>query len=492
MSDSAPRGPDEIPFLPGGRGIGPSLQILRDRMSFLKMFAQGAPLARVQVFDRKLVVVTGATEVQQLLLDNQAHLVKADVQRFSTYPLLGEGLLNSSGDLWRSERRCMASLFTPAQIAVYGTSMLACIQRETATWRDGETMDIAHAMTRLTMSIAGKTLFDADTFSESDAIGAALARAIRSFGDQLDSPSVAVYYNIRNLLLRLSSSLPAPLADPCRRAADRLQEPLLLFGRESREIRQALAVLDRYVADLIAKRRATPRSEAPQDLLTRLLFAQDQDPRRTDKLVRDEMLNLFVAGHETTAVALAWSLYLLARHPEIYRRAQAEADALPEGPEIPRVTDLPQLGLLSRVFKETLRIYPPLPVYTRATTADIVLGGYRVPRDTMLLLAPFGTHRRSELWQDPERFDPDRFLPEAEAARPRYAYIPFSAGPRICIGNHFALMEAPLVLASILRSFDLTLQDRTVVEMAVDTALRPRGGVTMRVTRRRREGQARA
>lgn len=491
MSDSAPRSHDEIPFLPGGRGLSASVQLGRDRMALLKRFAQGAPLARVQLFDRKVLVVTGAAEVQQLLLDNQAHVIKGDVQRFSTYPLLGEGLLNSSGDLWRSERRCMASLFTPAQIAEYGASMLACTRRKIAGWRDGETLDVARAMTRLTMSIAGKTLFDADTFSEADAIGAALATAIRSFGDQSGSPTVVIYTNLRNLLLRLSSSLPGPLADPCRRAADRLQQPLMLFGRKSRELREALALLDRYVADLIQKRRTAPRDEAPPDLLTRLLFSQDQDPRRTDKLVRDEILNLFVAGHETTAVALAWSLYLLARHPDIYRRAQAEADALPDGAEIPRVSDLPQLGLCSRVFKEALRIYPPLPLYTRETIADMVLGGYRVPRSSILLLSPYATHRRGELWDDPERFDPDRFLPAAEAARPRYAYIPFSAGPRICIGNHFALMEGPLVLATLLRSFDLALHGRTVVEMEVDSALRPQGGLPMRVTRRQRAAQAR-
>lgn len=481
MTDISPRKFDEIPLLPGGNGIGPTLRFRRDRVSFLSRLADGAPLCRLHLLDRKIALVTGAAEVQELLVDNYAHLAKSGVQRFSTYPLLGEGLLNSSGSLWRQQRKCMASLFTPAQIAVYGDSMLACIRREMAAWRDGEVLDIASATTRLTMSIAGKTLFDADTFSETDAIGAALATAIRFFGSQSGSPLTLLYIAARTSLLRVAPHLPKALAESCRAAAARLEGPLLLFGSRAKQLRQSLSFLDRYVAELIAKRRAAPLDEAPPDLLTQLLAAQDSDEQMTDKQVRDEILNLFVAGHETTAVSLAWSLYLLVRHPESYRRAQAEADALPGEPG---VAELPRLGYIQRVFKEALRLYSPLPIYTREAIADIVIGGCLIPRGTPIMLSPYATHRRKELWPDAERFAPDRFLPEAEAARPRYAYIPFSAGPRICIGSHFALMEGTLVLATLLQHFDFTLYGRTEILPQVDSALRPKDGVPMRVRRR--------
>jgi cytochrome P450 len=203
----------------------------------------------------------------------------------------------------------------------------------------------------------------------------------------------------------------------------------------------------------------------------------------SDLQVRDEVVTLFIAGHETTATALAWSLYLLGKHPEAYGRARAEARSLPGAPTA-RVThaDLPALGYCLRVFKESMRLYPPIYFFGRQATADVTIGGYDLPRNTVVLISSYALHHRAAIWPDPERFDPSRFEPAAEEGRHRQAYLPFSAGPRTCIGNLFALMEGPIVLATILRHVDLELTSQAVIEPEAYATLRPSGGVSMRVT----------
>jgi cytochrome P450 len=192
------------------------------------------------------------------------------------------------------------------------------------------------------------------------------------------------------------------------------------------------------------------------------------------------VVTLFVAGHETTATALAWSLYLLAHHPEAHARARAEARSLGGRPAT--LADLPALGFCQRVFKEAMRLYPPVYLAARQTIADVSLGGYDLPRGTVCLISPFALHRRPELWPDPDRFDPSRFEPAAEEARHRQAYLPFGAGPRTCIGIHFALMEGPIVLATLLERVELALATTATVEPHPSATLRPLGGVPMRVT----------
>jgi cytochrome P450 len=478
MTTTQPLPYDEIPMLPDGLGLGPTLLFRRDRYAFMMKLSTGAPLCRVQLFDRKVALVTGALEIQQLLVENAGSLAKSAVQKLVGYPVLGDGLLGSSGELWRKQRKLMAPIFTPAQIAGYGTDMMQCAAREMATYVDGSLLDVTQSMTRLTMSVAGKTLFGADTCSEADEIGRALAVAIRLFGKLSGSPLSFLQVAVKDGLSRLSQHLPDALASFVDKGVQQLESPIL-FGQESADLDQAVALLDKYVADLIAKRRQSP--DASHDLLTRLLAARDGADQMTDKQLRDEVLTLFVAGHETTAVSLSWSLYLLAKHPEIYSDVQQLVDSLPAEPT---VADLPKLGKVLRVFKEALRIYPPLPLFSRDTTASIVVGGYEIPAGTPVLIAPLGTHHRPELWPDSQRFLPDRFLPEQESQRHRYAFIPFSAGPRVCIGNHFAMMEAQLVLTTLLRNYEFSLPEGTVVVPEIDSALRPKEGLHMRIKRR--------
>jgi cytochrome P450 len=258
--------------------------------------------------------------------------------------------------------------------------------------------------------------------------------------------------------------------------------------RRNRELRKAIAVLDARVQRMIDERRAAANPNP--DLLTHLLRARDDDgSRMDDKQLRDEILTLFIAGHETTANGLAWAIYLLARHPEVYARVRAAVDAL-DG-RAPTLADLDRLELLTRVFKEALRMYPPVYLFARMSIADVTIGGYAVPKNTVFLISPWALQHRPDLWPDPDRFDPDRFLPQAEAGRPRDAWIPFSDGPRVCIGMHFAMIEAPLVLATLLQRADFELAaDAQIVGTHDAATLRPKGGVPMRIKARMKLAKA--
>ncbi|MDW8283582.1 MAG: cytochrome P450 [Myxococcales bacterium] len=468
----------EIPLLPGGNWLGHVMLFRRNRMGFLRALVGAGDICRMRFYRKDVVLVTAPELVQEVLVERARSFEKSAVLRYLLYPLAGEGLFTSRGELWRRQRRIMAPLFSPAQISRYARDMVACAERTIDTWGDGEVRDMARETTRITMSVAGKTLFDADTFSEADELGAALTTVLAWVGRQGGSLLPVMQAQLSRSLERLSERLSPGPRDQLRALAARLHGPVLLFGRGDRAMTRAVALLDRRVQRMIDDRRAAGLHQP--DLLTRLLTARDEADggAMSDRQVRDEVLTLFVAGHETTATGLAWALYLLARHPEQYRRAQAEADAL-AGP--PSHEDLPRLDYTQRVFKEALRLYPPVPLFSREAISDVTVGGHRLPCGTFVFLSPFATQRRPDLWSDPERFDPDRFLPEQEERRHRYAYFPFSAGPRICLGIHFALMEGPLVLATLLQRATFTLTTDAPIEPEANATLRPGGGLPMRV-----------
>jgi len=244
-------------------------------------------------------------------------------------------------------------------------------------------------------------------------------------------------------------------------------------------LKDAVVVLDSYVARLIDERRRSPGQHS--DLLSLLLAARDDTSGKglSDKQVRDELLTLFVAGHETTATGLAWTLYLLGKNPEIEAAVLREVDALPGEPT---AADLPKLDLTRRVFMEALRLYPPVFVFARQAVEPTTLRGVPLKRHTIVLVPVYALHRRPDLWPEPERFDPDRFLPENEAKRPRLAWLPFGAGPRVCIGAFFALMEAQLVLATLLRKFRFEVLGDDLPDAFV--TLRPKHGVRVKVVAR--------
>jgi cytochrome P450 len=230
---------------------------------------------------------------------------------------------------------------------------------------------------------------------------------------------------------------------------------------------------------MIDERRRS--SEVHGDLLSRLLEAKDDDGApMSDRQTRDEILTLFVAGHETTATGLAWTIHEACKNPKIYAEMEREADAVGDSPTI---ADLGKLDTCLRAFKEALRIYPPVYMFGRDATTAVELGGYDLPRSTNVMISPWVMHRQRHVWPDPERFDPERFQPANESKRHRYAYLPFSAGPRFCLGIHFAYIEAPLILATLLRRFRFELLAEDQAEPSA--TLRPKNGVRVRVHARR-------
>jgi cytochrome P450 len=279
---------------------------------------------------------------------------------------------------------------------------------------------------------------------------------------------------------RLADRLPARLERRARWLGDRAKVPIRWPGARTRALYAAIAALDARVARMIAERRA---SAERGDLLGLLLRAHDADAgRMTDKQVRDEVITLFVAGHETSANALAWTLMLLAEEPAWYARVRDEALALGH---LPTGGDLPRLTVTTQVLKEALRLYPPVYIMGRVSVADTELGGYHIPRGTVVLVSPYALHRRPDVWPDPERFDPDRFSAAAEAARSKTVFIPFGAGPRVCIGGGFAMMEGALVLATLLQRADFELAGGGGVAPEPVALLRPSGRLEMRVRLRR-------
>jgi cytochrome P450 len=463
--------------LPGAqRFFGHNLELRNNRLPFLARTADTEAMTALLAPGGRLVLANDPEVLGEVMVDKARSFIKSRMVRWSLAPLAGDGLFTSEDPLWRRQRKIMAPLFARSQLDRYALDMLACAERTIAPWRDGEVVAMAQAMTHLTMGVAGKTLFDADTFDEADEIGRALTVALDWSGHSGGSLYGIAHIIARVRLGTLAQRLPALVGGPLEKVARRFERPIFVPGKDGRNLRAAIRTLDQRVQRMIADRRA--QGLARPDLLSRLLAARDEDGQAMDdRQIRDEVLTLFVAGHETTATGLAWTFQLLCEHPEWYARVQAEVDALPGPP--PTVADLPRLGLCLRAFKESLRIYPPVYLFGRQSIEEVEIGGVTLPPETFVLISPYALHRRQRVWPEPERFDPDRFLPASEAGRSRYAWLPFGAGARVCIGNHFAMMEAPLVMATILRRFRLEALGHELP--VVSAALRPGGPMRMRV-----------
>jgi cytochrome P450 len=322
--------------------------------------------------------------------------------------------------------------------------------RRIAAWTPGSTQPIDHEMADLTMSIIAETLFNAEVGPEADAIGAAVTTVLSIMNERF------------NRLIPTPNWLPIP---------------------ENRVFKREIARLDALIQRFIDERRRT--GEDRGDLLSMLLLAQDEDDGgfMTDKQVRDEAITLFGAGHETTSNALMWTFYCLSEHPEVEARLHAEVDSV-LGDRPPTLEDLPRLPYTEMVIKESMRLYPPAWATTREPNTDVIVGGWPVKRGEVILLNIYGVHRDARFFPDPERFDPERFRPENEKLIPKYAYLPFGSGPRVCIGNAFAMMEARLILATIAQRFALRLAPGHTVKPERMFTLRAKGGMPMIVVPR--------
>lgn len=368
--------------------------------------------------------------------------------------LVGNGLLTSEGEFWRRQRRLAAPAFHRQRLVGLGDMMVQAADRATERWRlaarSGQPVDVAADMMRVTLEIVGRALFSVDVSDEADDVARVLPFALE-------------YVNYRSMHpFALPEQFPTP---------------------RNLRFRRARRTLDAIVYRMIEERRRS--GEDNGDLLAMLLHARDEDTgeRMNDQQLRDEMMTLFLAGHETTAVMLAWAWYLLAQHPEAERKLHAELDAVLAG-RLPTMEDLPRLPYTRMVMEETLRLYPPAWAIGRQGTIDDELRGYHIPRNAPLLISPYLTHRHPDFWEQPERFDPEHFTAEKSEHRPKFAYFPFGGGPRICIGNSFALMEGHLLLATFAGRYRLRLVPDHPVTPEPTVTLRPKHGIRMTIEER--------
>jgi cytochrome P450 len=433
--------------------VGHVVQFRRDPLALLTRLAREyGDVARFLAATQTVYLLNHPDHVKDVLVTHQGRFKKGRaLQRAKR--LLGEGLLTSEGDFWRRQRRLAQPAFHKQRINSYAETMVAYAEKSSARWRDGETLDVAAEMMRLTLAVVGKTLFDADVESDADEVGAALAEVMSLFG----------------YLMLPFSELLEKLPLPPRRRFER-----------------ARARLDRVIYRIIEERRREGRDRG--DLLSTLLHAVDEEGDRTgmtDEQLRDEVMTLFLAGHETTANALAWTWYLLSQHPEAEARLHAELEEVLTG-RPPTAEDFPRLRYTEMVVAESMRLYPPAWAIGRLALEDHEAGGYLIPRGSLVLISPYVMHRDPRFFPDPERFDPERFTPEAKSARPQFAYFPFGGGQRRCIGESFAWMEGVLILATLARRWRLRLAPDANVRTEPRITLRPgKGGIPMRTEARK-------
>jgi cytochrome P450 len=406
----------------------------------------------------RMTVVNDPAIIRHILLDNAANYRKDDLQIRILAPGLGRGLVTAEGDEWRLQRRTIAPLFTPRTVSSFFPAMVEAAERLVRRWQrrpEGRVVDASLDMTRVTLDVLERTIFTQGVPKDPDALGRAITRYFNSLG---------------------------------------LVDPLDIFGfpdwvpRLGRlRARPSIRFFEETVNELIdARKELLARGEpAPRDLLTLLLEAADPETGKglSDIEVRTNIVTFIGAGHETTANALSWSLYLLSQDERVRAHVEREVDeVLGEGPLEPH--HLEQLVYTRAVIDEAIRLYPPAPYMSRTAIGDDRIGEVEIPAGSMVVIAPYVLHRHKTLWDQPDLFRPERFLPENRSRIDRFAYLPFGAGPRVCIGASFSLQEAVIVLATIARSMRLDLVEGHEVAPVQRITLRPRGGLPMRLTQR--------
>ncbi len=438
-------------FVGGRPFVGNLPEFTKDRLGLLQRVARAGDVYGMHFGPFPGILFNKAEHVHSILVQHAYDFDKGLAIHKTFRPVIGDGIFSSEGDFHRHQRKLMAPSFQPRHIASYADSMGHYGEQIQQSWLDGSIIDVNRQMTNLTMSIIGKALFDADVFSETDELGAAMTVTSKYVSHAL------------------STLLPPPYSWPLPR---------------NRRVHKAVQVLRSRIQRFIDERRKNTTERI--DFLSILLQARDEDGKpMSDEQLMAECLTLFGAGHETTATALSWTWYLLCQHAESYQRVQQEVDSVLQG-RTPTYANLARLPFCLQVFKEAMRLYPPAYATSRRALRDVEIDGYFVPKGQVVLLAPYTLHRREEYFPDPEKFDPERFTPEREKQLPRYAFVPFGAGPRICIGQYFAMMEGHLLLATIAQrvSFSLVPGQTIVPDPLHHLALRPAGEINVKVKRR--------
>jgi cytochrome P450 len=433
------------PVPPRGRmSIWQYLNALRD--STLKTFSQEAyehDVVANKILGRHVFLVNEPAAIKRVLLDNVANYEKTEITRRILEPGLGKGLITLEGDTWKAHRRTMSPAFDLRSVASYTPIMTAAAEELVAEWSalDPNTgVDVSDSMMEVTLKIISRTMFSSDSDDIMSIMGHAAGRY-----------QATVRPNILDLL----------------------RVPLWLAGLgRNKAAHRAFAEFDTVIDRLIGS-RVRDTHGAPKDLLARLIAARDEHTGvgMSAQEVRDHIVTMFMAGHETTAMAMTWAWYLLSQHPVQEAKLHAELQTVLGG-RPPTHDDLGKLTYSRMVIEESMRIYPTVPAMEREALADDTLAGRPVPKGSTVLIVPWVLHRHHKLWKNPGRFDPERFSPEQSAARPRFSYLPFGGGKRICIGAAFAIAEATILLATLAQHF----QPRLVPGHRVD----PQGLITLR------------
>jgi cytochrome P450 len=444
MSSSAkPPGP------PGNWLFGNLTELRRDMLAFyVRCAREYGDLVRLRIGPRSLYLVNHPDLIEQVLVHQARNFRKHYAIRMNRL-LLGNGLLSSEGDFWLRQRRLAQPAFHRDRINAYGSIMVELTERMLSQWQPGTVRDVHADMAQLTLEIIARTLFDADVSGEAKDVGVALAAAQQSFLERFQSP------------FPMPEWVPTPGNLRLRGAVRRLDAIVFGFIRERRESKQE-----------------------KDDLLSLLLRARDEDgSQMTDQQLRDEAMTLFLAGHDTTALTLSWLWYLLAQNPEVDAKLHAEVRGV-LGDRPPTIEDLPRLPYVDQVVREGIRLYPAAYAFGREALVDCELGGYTIRRGQTVLLSQWVMHRDPRFWDNPERFEPERWEPARAAKIPKYAYFPFGGGPRVCIGNYFATIEAALLLAGIARRFRMERVEAEPVRPLPRLTLHPDRGILMRLHKR--------
>jgi cytochrome P450 len=445
--------------LPGPRGnwLFGSLPAMRaDMLGFFESCRReygDATYFRVGL--RRSMLLSHPEDIEQVLVTDNRQFIKNFALSFFLRPLLGNGLLINEGESWLRQRRLIQPTFAKPRLEHYSHAMVELTERMLAGWRNGDERDLAREMMQLTMAVAGKTLLGVDV------------------GDRYRDVVVCLENVMRDFLARFRSPVPVPFWLPT---------PGNWWLK--RNIRQ----LDAILQQMIDERRSAieKQGEAGGDFLSLLISARDESDGQglSNQQLRDEVMTMFLAGHETTANTLSWTWYLLGQHPEQQQRVWEEVDRVLSG-RLPTTADIPQLKFCDHVIREAMRLFPPAYVVGRRCQHDCTVGRHFIPAMTNVLMSQWVVHRDERWFSDPHEFQPDRWTPEFVRGLPKFAYFPFGGGPRACIGRDFAMLEAVLILATMVQKIELRLLDTEPMPILPAVTLRPAKPVAMQVAFRK-------
>jgi len=447
---------------PGPRSNNPLLGLLayrRGRLDFLLSLAQRyGDICYFEMGSQKVYLLNHPDFIKEVLVDNSQNFIKGPALQRAKL-LLGEGLLTAEGETHRSHRRLAQPAFHRSRIEAYAKVMNEYTARRIADWRDGQTIDLAEEMMALTLAIVGKTLFDADMEHEAAEIGAAITDMLKA----TDTSSIS------SVLSDLMKKLPVVRSRSAAKAKAKFEN--------------AKATLDKLILRIIDERKKSGADRG--DLLSMLILASDEEDgsQLSSSQLRDEAMTIFMTGHETTAVTIAWAFYLLSANPEAEAKLHAEIDKVLMG-RTPSIGDLGNLPYTDMIISECMRLYPPAWALQRTALKDCYIGKYRVPKGAMVLMSQYVTHRDPRYFPDPERFDPERWT-ESRNNRPQFSFYPFGGGPRRCIGDMFALMETKLLLIGLAQKWQMRVRSDQKIGLQPVMSLRPKYG--MRVVLRSRQ-----